>query len=125
MQFCPTCRNMYYITLSEDSTHIKNKCRNCGNEESLSESESIVCVSKTIFNQNKHPTSYYINEFTEFDPTLPRINTMKCPNSECKTNEAAHTSPTEIIFIRYDDVNLKFIYMCTTCKHFWNTQQNS
>jgi aspartate carbamoyltransferase regulatory subunit len=60
----------------------------------------------------------------KLDPTLPRIYTVKCPNDACKTNasdESDAKTPTEVIYIRYDDANLKYLYICTTCDHVWRT----
>ena len=30
--------------------------------------------------------THIINKYTKLDPTLPRINTIPCPNVECPTN---------------------------------------
>jgi hypothetical protein len=61
------------------------------------------------------------------DPTLPRINTIKCPNQSCNSNEAEKEKEKEkereIIYLRYDDVNMNFVYMCSTCDTVWNTEQ--
>jgi hypothetical protein len=108
------------------------------------------------------------------DPTLPRINTIKCPNQACKSNEghghgqevprqqksksasrsesgsgsgklkasSSESSPEEpeavevleeqeggaptdreIIYLRYDDVNMNFVYLCPVCDSVWNTTQ--
>jgi hypothetical protein len=73
------------------------------------------------------------------DPTLPRISTILCPNMECPCNRnhnptqyavraaivgveeeatggaAAATGPSdaseprEVIYLRYDDINMKYI----------------
>jgi hypothetical protein len=109
------------------------------------------------------------------DPTLPRINTIKCPNQACKSNQyqehehaetprsrpreeggkskasigaaaaeilpgvgadadadveeqgggagAGATTDHEIIYLRYDDVNMNFVYLCPVCDSVWNTTQ--
>jgi hypothetical protein len=31
----------------------------------------------------------------------------------------------EIIYIRYDEVNMKYVYLCAVCDTLWNTSQNS
>ena len=131
MQFCNVCGNMYYITMADapaiseedkevTSKILVNKCRNCGHEEQ--NTNTTICVSKTFFKQTEKRLSNFVNEYTHLDPTLPRINTMKCPNLECDTNKTLDL-PCTVLYIRYDDTNLKFIYMCTTCKHTWNTEQ--
>ena len=29
----------------------------------------------------------------------------------------------EIIYIRYDDKNMKYLYLCAVCDHFWNNNK--
>ena len=60
------------------------------------------------------------------DPTLPRINTIKCPNQSCDSNEAGkeREREREVIYLRYDDINMNFVYMCSTCDTVWNTEQS-
>ena len=111
-----------------------------------------------------------INKYTKMDPTLPRINTIKCPNQSCRSNggddgsrvedqgeevlevevnvegegaavaasasTSAKKSSTpklksknkelerEIIYLRYDDLNMNFVYLCATCDTVWNTEQS-
>lgn len=129
MKFCSVCKNMYYITMTDapstegggDTTKMLSyKCRNCGNEEK--NTDSTICVSKTYFKQTDVRLTNVVNEYTHLDPTLPRIKSMKCPNVECETNTALD-APCTVLYIRYDDTNLKFVYMCSTCKHTWNTEQ--
>jgi DNA-directed RNA polymerase subunit M/transcription elongation factor TFIIS len=95
-----------------------------------------------------------VNEFTKHDPTLPRINTIKCPNHECISNTASmagggggasstsskkeektaldtsdkdnnnnnnNNNGREVIYIRYDDVNMKYVYLCVHCNTTWKT----
>ena len=76
------------------------------------------------FKQSNVELANVVNEYTHLDPTLPRIKSMKCPNVECETNIQLD-KPCTILYIRYDDTNLKFVYMCSTCKYTWNTEQFS
>ena len=57
------------------------------------------------------------------NPTLPRISNILCPNPDCPTN--TKDEPREIIYIRYDDVNMKYINLCSTCDTVWNTNDKS
>ena len=66
--------------------------------------------------------SHIINKYTKLDPTLPRINTILCPNPNCGTN--TDDIPKEIIYIRYDDTNMKYVYLCSTCDTVWKTEDN-
>jgi len=89
----------------------------------------------------KHTTtpqtfSQVVNKYTKLDPTLPRINTIRCPNDECPSNrksagaggggaeaEDKKEKKSEVIYLRYDDTNLKYVYLCAKCDKVWNTEQ--
>jgi len=174
MHFCIHCSNMYYIRLSEeDPNSIVYYCRNCGHENKNITLDSVT-ISRTNFKGSKQKYNSIINKYTKMDPTLPRINTIKCPNQACKSNEehehahaetprsrpreegskskasvgaaAASVLPSvasadvdvsvkeqgggaggnterEIIYLRYDDVNMNFVYLCPVCDSVWNTTQ--
>jgi DNA-directed RNA polymerase subunit M/transcription elongation factor TFIIS len=165
---------MYYIRLSEeDPNSIVYYCRNCGHENKNITLDSVT-ISRTNFKSSKQKYNSIINKYTKMDPTLPRINTIKCPNQACKSNEeheheraetprsharaegskskasigaaAASVLPSvagvdadvsvkeqgggagghterEIIYLRYDDVNMNFVYLCPVCDSVWNTTQ--
>ena len=125
MKFCQQCNNMYYIKISDtDENQIVNYCRNCGFQDTSVESEG-TCVLKTQFKKKEQQFSHIINKYTKLDPTLPRLYNLKCPNEKCDTNHAENTKPAEIIYIRYDDDNLKYVYICVTCDTNWTTDDNS
>lgn len=121
MHFCNVCTNMYYIRIdSENSNKLIYYCRNCGNEDNLLTVDN-VSVSKTQVKKNDQKFSHIINKYTKLDPTLPRVNKIPCPNPDCDTN--THDAPREIIYIRYDDVNMKYIYLCSTCDNVWKSYE--
>lgn len=123
MHFCNKCNNMYYIRInSEDENKLVYYCRNCGNEDDQLTAENI-CVSKTQLKRSEQKYNHIINEYTKFDPTLPRINTIKCPNSECSSNKS--DGEREVIYLRYDDINMLYIYLCAKCDTVWKTQKNN
>ena len=123
MRFCSNCENMYYLQISEDDENaLVYYCRNCGNKDNTS-SMLDTCVSKTSMVDNTKNVNNVINEYTKLDPTLPRINNIKCPNSQCKSNLDKNTE-NEVIYIRYDDINMKYIYLCSICSTHWNTNKN-
>jgi DNA-directed RNA polymerase subunit M/transcription elongation factor TFIIS len=115
---------MYYIRISsEDENDLVYYCRNCGNEDN-NLTKSNICVSKTQLKKEEQKYNHIINEFTKLDPTLPRINTIKCPNNECSSNKNEDAS-REVIYIRYDDVNMLYIYLCAKCDTVWKTEKNN
>ena len=155
MHFCTGCGNMYYIRLTE-TNEIVYYCRNCGNEDDTITIDNLV-VSQTCLRQTGVKQTNGVNKYTKLDPTLPRISTIQCPNSDCpcnrnhnptqyadratitgtteEANEASEASeaseakhvdadaaPREVIYLRYDDIRLKYIYLCAVCNTIWNTE---
>lgn len=115
MNFCINCDNLLYYRLqNKDTNNLLFYCRNCGYEEEPKEKN--ICISKIKNNTTKKHTQF-INEYTKFDPTLPRINTIPCVNSDCKFHKTKVNR--EIIFIRYDEDNMKYVYLCPECNSNW------
>lgn len=130
---------MYYISITPEN-ELQYYCRNCGNIDDTIASENI-CVSKVNMKKNANTTQSFanvVNKYTKLDPTLPRIKTIRCPNDECSSNKgrgsaadgasavdpSAKKEENEVIYYRYDDTNLKYIYLCTKCDKVWNTEQH-
>jgi hypothetical protein len=141
---------MYYIRLTETNA-IVYYCRNCGNEDNTITIDNLV-VSQTSLHQTGVNQTNGVNKYTKLDPTLPRISTIQCPNSECPCNrnhnptqyadraailgtteessagaassehDDADAVPREVIYLRYDDIRLKYIYLCAVCNTIWNTE---
>jgi DNA-directed RNA polymerase subunit M/transcription elongation factor TFIIS len=120
MHFCTQCHNMYYISIDPDNeNNLVYYCRNCGHKDNILNSSN-VSVLKQQLKQTEREFSHIINKYTKLDPTLPRVNNILCPNTECSTNTQNETP--EIIYIRYDDLNMKYVYQCTTCDTVWKTE---
>lgn len=128
MKFCKDCENMLYIRLlSEDSNKLIYYCRNCGNTYDEIDKDNICVLNSTVNAQDK---AYLqdINEYTKLDPTLPRTQNIKCPNQSCPSNHVHDdssklTNKNEVIYLRYDDVNLNYVYICTQCDTTWKTNE--
>ena len=124
MKFCEKCDNMYYIGINaEDPNKLTYYCRNCGNVDETINEEG-VCVLDTQFKKGEQKFNHIVNKYTKMDPTLPRIYNIRCPNTSCNTNKIGETKPAEIIYMRYDDSNLKYIYICSTCDTTWKTDDS-
>jgi DNA-directed RNA polymerase subunit M/transcription elongation factor TFIIS len=116
---------MYYIQINEENgNNIIYYCRNCGSKDPTLVEEG-VCVLTTQFKKDTQNFNHIINKYTKLDPTLPRIYNVKCPNQGCRTNAEQEKVPAEVIYIRYDDVNMKYLYMCTECDTTWKTDDNT
>ena len=150
MKFCTVCDNMYYISIDEkDSNKLSYYCRNCGHIDDQITEEG-VCILNTQLKKGNQKFNHIINEYTKMDPTLPRIYNVPCPNTQCPVNLAKHDSNRgsseaavaaaaaehsaaehsaaehsaanqEVIYMRYDDTNMKYLYICTTCDTVWKT----
>jgi DNA-directed RNA polymerase subunit M/transcription elongation factor TFIIS len=125
MHFCQECDNMYYIKIhGDDCNQLTYYCRNCGFEDNTITKDNI-CVSNTQLNKERQQFNHIINDYTKYDPTLPHISNIDCPNSDCICNKPTNddmddnTVKNDIIFIRYDDSNLNYIYVCTYCNTSW------
>ena len=120
MHFCSLCSNMLYISISEDDANKLNYyCRCCGNIENTLSADNVT-ISKNQLKKSEQEFGHIINKYTKLDPTLPRVSTILCPNPSCKTN--TENVPREIIYIRYDDLNMKYVYLCSTCEFVWKTE---
>jgi len=125
MKFCTECNNMYYIGISEtDGNKMIYYCRNCGHKDESVQEEG-ACVLKTQLKKGGQTFSHIINKYTKLDPTLPRIYNVKCPNSACLTNKEGGKTPAEVIYIRYDDENMKYLYICSDCDTQWKTDDGN
>lgn len=122
MKFCSQCDNMLYIKInSENNNELVYYCRNC-NFEDTTHTEGALCILDNQIQNKEQKFNHNVNKYTKLDPTLPRIYTMKCVNESCKTNtEHSGDKKTEIIYMRYDDTNLKYIYICPTCNFYWSS----
>jgi hypothetical protein len=132
---------MYYIKLNkneeDDGETLMYYCRKCNFEDTeLSNDIDNLYVSKTYVSQTSNNKKHIINEYTKYDPTLPRTNKIICPNDECE-NHVKNTDIKEdtveeadkessfskiekqIICIRYDDANMKYMYLCPICDTSW------
>ena len=79
-------------------------------------------LNKNDIKKGERKFDHIINKYTKLDPTIPRISNIQCPNVECPTNKD-DKHKAEILYIRYDEDNLKYIYMCSMCDTTWKTNE--
>ena len=90
----------------------------------------ILCISKTqcFSQQKKEVFKILVNEYTKLDPTLPRVSNIPCPNAACVSNrpdeEKSNSNQHEVIYLRYNDAALKFVYICNQCDTIWKSAES-
>jgi DNA-directed RNA polymerase subunit M/transcription elongation factor TFIIS len=119
--FCDNCDNVMYVYLDKnveseqyEAPKLYLYCKKCQNKQEyrgnlLYNNDHYVDLSESI-NSNK---------FINYDITLPHIKSdnIKCPNSECVSITEGKKS--DIIYIKYDKDNMKYIYSCNYCSQKW------
>ena len=136
MHFCSECHNMYYTRLGgENQNSLIYYCRKCGHEDDqLALNVDNVCISKTHIKTSKTSFQHMVNEFTPLDPTLPHVKNIPCPNTSCPSrqvvedddgaNEESSLKENDVIYLRYNDQDLKYVYICTNCQTVWKSDDN-
>jgi DNA-directed RNA polymerase subunit M/transcription elongation factor TFIIS len=113
--FCKVCR--YYMYLNQDGATLHRVCRNCGHQE---EEKGGLILEIDLKEKTSEGYKILMNEFTKQDPTLPHVNTIKCPNDECASNVSDRER--DVIYLKYDAVNMKFLYICNVCDTQWRSK---
>ena len=115
MKFCKVCN--YYLYLNVQKNECIRLCVNCGYTE---KEEKGTKVSETLVKElTSEGHKILVNEFTRQDPTLPHLS-MKCPRGDCDTNVGGASK--DVIYIKYDAENLKYLYICNVCGEQWRSR---
>ena len=119
---CPVCD--YYMPLTQNPNSetalggdLIRACRNCGHTEQ--EKKGLV-METDIQGRSSESYKVFLNEFTKEDPRLPHVKNLLCPNAQCKTRTSQVES--DVIYIKYDSANLKYLYICTICDTQWRSR---
>jgi hypothetical protein len=119
IRFCQVCSNYLYLQVDGETQTLFRLCRNCGFK---GESEQGGLVTEMVVQQRSAEGFNMINEFTIRDPRLPHIHKiMKCINPECDSNHGKKDS--DVVYIKYDLANLRYIYMCYLCESVWKSRR--
>ena len=139
MQFCPFCKNYLFLLSPEDravrvgpvetdlasgvnpsgeSTRLFRICRTCGYREQ--DKKGGLVLETNLKEKTSEGYKILLHEFTKLDPTLPHVDTIKCPNEVCASN--AGSAKKDVIYLKYDAENLKFLYICNVCDTQWRSK---
>lgn len=128
MQFCPTCDNKLNMRTAQDKDTGVCKvflyCKNCTYSRALDHTVADgMCMYRSNYSKD-HPLYFrsLVNKFTPYDRTLPRSIDVPCPKEGCTSHQLQDgDAPNEVVYIRYDDENVRYLYMCCCCKTCWRT----
>lgn len=116
MKFCEKCDNLLDFCIKKETQVPFYKCSRCTNitEFKLDEHKLTINLDEKI----KLDEILNTNGFFSNDPTIPNIKnkSIKCINTECSSIE---TGNNEIKYIKYNDSDMKYIYICNTCGQKW------
>ena len=68
------------------------------------------------FNPTYSNELYGYNTLLKDLVTLSQNENIQCPNPECDVDE------TSITYIKYDDKDMKYLYVCDSCGQKWKNQ---
>jgi DNA-directed RNA polymerase subunit M/transcription elongation factor TFIIS len=119
------------------TTELRRICRNCGYHETM---ESGLVLEIDLKEKTSEGYKILMNEFTKDDPTLPHVHTIKCPNQDCDSNrnvpkvkdeqdekedlvaEYNEGVESDVIYLKYDAINMKYLYICNVCDTKWRSK---
>ena len=118
MEFCKLCDNMLYIKreVTDEQDKLINYCKNCSNSVDLKSDNKSILIFENNYEKEKINYKLFINPYIKYDPTLPRVNNLVCPNAKCTKKK---NQDNEVIYIKYDNENMKYLYYCVYCEEFW------
>lgn len=116
MRFCSYCDNMMYIKL-DDNRKLVYYCKNCSFSQEEASNGS-VCILDSNHIDEDTSIQRFVNKNLKHDKTLPRVNNIDCANANCTRGAS---EPKEVIFVKYDFENMKYLYHCPYCEYFWKS----
>ena len=126
--FCKVCDNLLSIEVLNEKVEGEEDGGEKGKESTSIPKLYNICNSCNLQEENKNITGsvfhlnydlsdikrdHIVNPYTRYDPTLPKALGIKCPNSNCPSG----SKKADIRYIKYDDKNMKYIYICLDCKN--------
>lgn len=113
---------MLYADIANEEKDLKYYCKNCKNEEIIKkDNNNSICVIDDNKLTDDVKYKQYVNKYIGFDKTLPKVNNIECPWASDGTCTKPDDKDNEVIYIKYDFINMKYMYHCCYCKNFWRT----
>lgn len=118
IEFCSNCDNLLFLYSDETEKKLYYACKTCGEKQ---DTKVNTCIYNNTYEIDLSET-INTNQFLKEDVTLPTIkknSNIKCPNVECKSQSM---DDSEIVYIKYDADNMKYLYVCKECQTKWTNQ---
>ena len=120
IRFCPVCNYYLYLQVSGEEQTLSRLCRCCGYHEQ--DEKGGMVMEMMVQERSDEAFKILLNEFTRKDPRLPHLRgTIKCPDATCDSNHGKASS--DIIYIKYDAVNMLYLYICDICGFMWRSSR--
>jgi len=122
LKFCAVCDNYLYMQVDAESQELTRLCRKCGYKEQ--DTTGGLVMEMMIQEDSAEGYKVLLNEFTRKDPRLPHIRkNITCPNLVCDSNKGG--KDPDVIYIKYDLVNMMYLYICDICGEKWHTRSRN
>ena len=137
MKFCDVCDNMLYVKVDTDEG-LMFYCKNCNFTRTQNKDTSSLpliaekhtngatkselddnCIVDINYSDDARNYSVFMTPNIKYDMTLPRVNNIPCVECEKKKNKAK----PEVIYIKNDAANMKYLYFCYNCENFWRVEE--
>ena len=46
---------------------------------------------------------------------------IKCPSASCPSNAEGEPGDRDVVYLRYDDTSMRYLYICGACGVMWKT----
>lgn len=109
MNFCDDCDDMLYIKIDFETNELNYTCKTCGKLYDAKINKTN-CVHEETYDIDTIKKESFLNKYTFDDPTLPKAVGIKCPNDNCPSKKP------NIVYLNYDNKNMKYIYVCMDCR---------
>lgn len=120
MNFCDDCDNMLYISVDNENKLIYY-CKNCSFIKYGDLSNGSICVIEDNRVSDDIKYIQFLNKYIKHDVTIPRVKNINCPNEECTKKKEEEN---QVMYIKYDNKNMKYMYHCCYCENFWKIDDN-
>ncbi len=114
VEFCDKCDNLFYLYINPESMQVIKVCKSCGNNVKMD--DKVLSINNDTKVSIDKSDIINANPFITHDITLPTIRDNK--NIQCK-NELCNAEEINIKYIKYDEENMKYLYICNHCGCKW------